>query len=190
MSWAIQFPSSISVLVWIVFAASCFPAWAAISSPSLNITKTDDALFSCPIPNVGWDLGTALFKALQTRAGKKPCAGTDAHHTLFMDLMGSISYSSYTNFCSSRNYSQALEYWDSHFWWSLVAQCVGGSGQVHGQCAPAFSLLKTLLNSCVSNHKTLIPKKTLLLWEKKLIKKVIKNLILGIEGKALTKWNR
>lgn len=101
---------------------------------------------------MGWDLsavGTALFKALQTRAEKKPFAVTDTHHTLLMDLMGNITYSSHTSFCSSRNYSQALECWDSHFWWSLVAQSVGGSGQVHGQCAPAFSVLKTMFNSPV-----------------------------------------
>lgn len=122
------FVSSISVLVWIVFAASCFPTRAAISFPCLSITKTDDALFSCPIPNVGWDLsavGTALFKALQTRAGKKPCAVIDAHHTLSVGLMGSITYSSHTNSCSSRNCSQSLGYWNNHFWWSLVGRCKG-----------------------------------------------------------------
>lgn len=92
-----------------------------------------------------WEL--LCLRPYKPGQGKKPCTVTHTHHRLFMDLMGSITYSNQTNFCPSRNYSQALEYWDSHFWWSLVAQPVGGSGQVPGQCAPAFSVLKTLFNS-------------------------------------------
>lgn len=84
-------------------------------------------------------------------------------------LMGSITYSNCTNFWSSRNYSQALEYWDSYFWWSLVAQSLGGSGQVHGQYSE--NMVRGSENpvelSCVSNYKTLIPKKTLLYLERK-----------------------